>query len=27
MRVHLSEVLKITEQLAAEHPDLIVNDV
>jgi len=27
MRVHLSEVLKITEQLAAEHPDLIANDV
>ncbi len=27
MRLHLSEVLKITEQLAAEHPDLIVNDV
>ena len=27
MRVHLSEVLKITEQLATEHPDLIVNDV
>jgi DNA-binding GntR family transcriptional regulator len=27
MHVHLSEVLKITEQLAAEHPDLIINDV
>ncbi|PVE21287.1 GntR family transcriptional regulator [Microvirga sp. KLBC 81] len=27
MRVHLSEVLKITEKLAAEHPDLIINDV
>jgi DNA-binding GntR family transcriptional regulator len=26
MRVHLSEVLKIAETLAAEHPDLIVND-
>jgi DNA-binding GntR family transcriptional regulator len=27
MRVHLSEVLKVTEQLAAEHPDLIANDL
>jgi DNA-binding GntR family transcriptional regulator len=27
MRVHLSEVLKITEMLAAEHPDLIIKDV
>ncbi|WP_445504567.1 GntR family transcriptional regulator [Microvirga sp. G4-2] len=27
MRIHLSEVLKITEKLAAEHPDLIINDV
>lgn len=26
MRVHLSEVLKIAERLAAEHPDLIIND-
>ena len=26
MQVHLSEVLKIAETLAAEHPDLIVND-
>jgi GntR family transcriptional regulator, rspAB operon transcriptional repressor len=26
MRIHLSEVLKIAEMLAAEHPDLIVND-
>jgi DNA-binding GntR family transcriptional regulator len=26
MRVHLSEVLKIVEKLAARHPDLIVDD-
>ena len=26
MQVHLSEVLKIVETLAAEHPDLIIND-
>jgi DNA-binding GntR family transcriptional regulator len=26
MKVHLSEVLKIAETLAAEHPDLIIND-
>ena len=26
MRVHLSEVLKIAEMLAAKHPDLIVDD-
>ena len=26
MRVHLSEVLKIAERLAAEHPDLIIKD-
>lgn len=27
MRAHLSEVLKITETLATEHPDLINNDI
>ena len=27
MRAHLSEVLKSAETLAAEHPDLIINDV
>jgi DNA-binding GntR family transcriptional regulator len=27
MHVHLSEVLKITEKLAAEHPELILKDV
>ncbi|NIX77027.1 GntR family transcriptional regulator [Microvirga terricola] len=27
MRVHLSEILKIVEKLAAEHPDLIVKDL
>jgi len=26
MKVHLSEVLKIAETLAAKHPDLIIND-
>jgi DNA-binding GntR family transcriptional regulator len=27
MRAHLSEILKITDTLASEHPDLIIDDV
>ena len=27
VRHHLSEVLKVTEQLSARYPDLIVNDI